>query len=70
MGLRIEITICERGSVTLHHVGDLGLLAKHSRCVGAMLNDLEDASSLDVNPMKRKLNVLERFLYGVPKNHE
>jgi hypothetical protein len=68
MALQITIEICERGSVVLHHVGDLRLLTKHARCVESVITELEESANLDVNPMQRKMNVLERFLYGVPKN--
>jgi hypothetical protein len=67
MALQITIEICERGSVVLHHVGDLRLLTKHARCVESVITELEESANLDVNPMQRKMNVLERFLYGVPK---
>ena len=64
MALQITIEICERGSVSLHHIGDLRLLTKHARCVESVIADLEESANLDVNPMQRKMNVLERFLYG------
>jgi hypothetical protein len=68
MALQITIEICERGSVSLHHVGDLRLLTKHARCVESVIAELEESANLDVNPIQRKMNVLERFLYGVPKH--
>jgi hypothetical protein len=68
MALQITIEICERGSVVLHHVGDLRLLTKHARCVESVIADLEESANLDVNPMQRKMNVLERFLYGRGKH--
>ena len=68
MALQITIEICERGSVILHHVGDLRLITKHARCVESVIADLEESANLDVNPMQRKMNVLERFLYGRGKH--
>ena len=68
MGLRIEISICERGSVTINHAGNLPLLHDHYRTVAAMIERLEEDASLGVNLRPRRMNVLERFLYGVPKN--
>jgi hypothetical protein len=70
MGLRIEISICQRGSVNIQAVGDTKLLHDHYRTVGAMLERMEEDASMDVNPRPRRMNVLEKFLYGVPKDHE
>jgi hypothetical protein len=33
-----------------------------------VITELEESANLDVNPIQRKMNVLERFLYGVPKH--
>ena len=68
MGLKIEITICDRGSVTIHHAGNLPLLHDHYRTVSAMIERLDEDASLDVDPRPRRMNVLERFLYGVPRD--
>lgn len=64
MPLKIEITICDRGSVNLYHVGDTRLLVKQYGCIRSMLDDLHDNARLDVNP--RRKNVLERFLEPDP----
>jgi len=68
MGLRIEINICERGSVTIHHVGNLPLLHNHYRTIDSMMERLAEDASLGVNPRPRRMNVLERYIYGVPRN--
>lgn len=60
MPLRIEIEICNRGSVSVYHVGDTSLLVNHGSDAKKIIDEISDNAKLDVQPR----NVLERFVHG------
>lgn len=60
MPLRLEIQICDRGSITIYHEGDLSLLTKQSGCVEKMIGDLVDAANLGVATRPQRDSIVER----------
>ena len=60
MPLRIEIEICDRGSISVYHKGNTTLLMNHAPEAKKIIDELTDNAKLDVRPM----NVLERFVHG------
>ena len=59
MPLRIEINICDLGTVEMEVAGNTELLGKQSACVSSRLNDLIEQAELGVNP---RPNILEQYL--------
>ena len=60
MPLRIEIEICDRGSISLYHCGNTKLLATHAGEAKKIIDEIADNAKLDIQPR----NVLERYVHG------
>jgi len=61
MPLKIEIEICDRGSVSVFHRGDTGLLIEHGPDALKIVDEIRENARLDVRPK----NVLEKYLDAI-----